>query len=43
VNVSQIRTIDRRRLADRLGILGPSRMRDVLKGLALLLGTEEIA
>ena len=42
VNVSQIRTIDRTRLADRLGILGPARMRDVLKGLALLLGTDEI-
>lgn len=43
VNVSQIRTIDRTRLADRVGALGEARLRDVLKGLALLLGTEEVA
>jgi len=43
VNVSQIRTIDRARLADRVGILGPARMRDVLMGLALLFGTDEMA
>lgn len=43
VNVSQIRTIDRTRLTARVGILRPGRMRDVLKGLALLLGTEEVA
>ena len=41
VNVSQIRTIDRTRLIDRVGILGHSRMRDVLKGLTLLFGTDE--
>ena len=43
VNVSQIRTIDQTRLGDRLGALGAARMRDVLKGLALLFGTDEIA
>src|SRR5881397_4011731 len=37
INVSQIRTIDRTRLGDRVGVLGPARMRDVLTGLALLL------
>lgn len=43
VNVSQIRTIDRARPGDRLGLLGRERMRDVLRGLALLLGTDEVA
>lgn len=42
VNISQIRTIDRTKLGARIGILGPARMRDVLAGLALLLGTEDI-
>jgi len=42
VNVSQIRTIDRMRLRDRVGVLAVSRMRDVLSGLALLLGTDEV-
>jgi mRNA interferase MazF len=43
VNVSQIRTIDRSRLAERVGVLGSGKMREVLKGLALLLGTDEVA
>ena len=43
VNVSQIRTIDRTELVYRAGALAASRMRDVLKGLALLFGTEEVA
>ena len=43
VNVSQIRTIDRARLAERVGVLGPGKMREVVKGLALLLGTDEVA
>ncbi len=42
VNVSQIRTIDRTRLVDRVGVLGAGKMREVLKGLALLLGTDEV-
>ena len=43
VNVSQIRTIDKGRLGNRVGVLGSARMRDVLEGLALLLGTDEVA
>jgi mRNA interferase MazF len=43
VNVSQIRTIDRARLTDRVGLLAADKMRHVLKGLALLLGTDEVA
>ena len=42
VNISQIRTIDRARLVDRVGVLGATRMHDVLNGLALLLGTGEV-
>jgi mRNA interferase MazF len=43
VNISQLRTMDRTRLVDRVGVLGASRMREVLTGLVLLLGTDEIA
>jgi mRNA interferase MazF len=43
VNISQIRTIDRTRLVDRVGMLGASRLRDVLSGLILLFGTDEVA
>jgi len=43
VNVSQIRTIDRTELVDRVGVLGAGKMREVLKGLALLLGTDEVS
>lgn len=43
VNVSQLRTIDRTRVTDRAGVLGVARMRDVLMGLALLFGTEDVA
>ena len=43
VNVSQIRTVDRTRLVDQAGVLGPSRMHDVLRGLALLFGTDPVA
>jgi mRNA interferase MazF len=42
VNVSQIRTIDRTRLGERVGALRPARLRMVLRGLALLLGTDEL-
>ena len=41
VNVSQIRTIDRARLVDRVGVIGASRMREVIAGLALLFGADE--
>jgi mRNA-degrading endonuclease toxin of MazEF toxin-antitoxin module len=40
VNVSLLRTIDRERLATRLGTLGPDRIRQMLAGLALVLGLE---
>jgi mRNA interferase MazF len=43
VNVSQIRTIDRIRLVDRVGVLGVNRLRDVLRGLALVLGTDQVS
>ena len=43
VNVSQIRTIDQTRLGDRVGTLGTAGMRDILQGLALLFGTDELA
>src|SRR5713101_8108202 len=37
VNVSQIRTIDRTRLVDRVGVMGADKICDVINGLALLL------
>ena len=40
VNVSQLRTVDRRQLTERVGTLGHDRIQDVLQGLALLLGTD---
>jgi len=41
VNVSQLRTIDRSRLGERVGMLAPARLREVLRGLALLFGTDD--
>jgi mRNA interferase MazF len=43
VNVSQIRTIDKTRLEKRVGVLGAAKLEGVLRGLALLLGTDDIA
>ena len=40
VNVTQLRTVDRARLTERIGVLGEARMLQVLCGLALVLGTE---
>jgi len=40
VNVSQVLTIDRSRLVEHVGSLGTERLRDVLRGLALLFGVE---
>ena len=37
VNVSQIYTIDKRRLRDRVGTLSSERVREVLRGINLLL------
>ena len=42
VNVSQLRTVDRRRLGERIGALGDDRIQDVLRGMALLLGTDQL-
>ncbi len=41
VNVSQLRTVDRARLQDRLGAVSPSRIQQVIDGLALVLGCDE--
>jgi mRNA interferase MazF len=41
VNISQLRTVDRSRLGDRIGALAPARVREVLRGLVLLFGTDE--
>ena len=41
VNISQLRTIDRSLLDDHSGTLGALRLREVLKGIALLFGTDE--
>jgi mRNA interferase MazF len=42
VNVSQIRTVDRARLGERVGAIRSAKLRLVLQGLALLLGTDEL-
>ena len=42
VNVSQIRTIDREKLGERLGALHTQQLREVLQGLALVLGTDDL-
>lgn len=41
VNVSQVRTIDRSDLGDLIGVLRPAKLQEVLRGLVLLLGTDE--
>jgi mRNA interferase MazF len=43
VNISQLRTVDRSRLGERVGILGPVRLREVIRGLALLFGTDDVS
>ncbi len=43
VNVTQLLTIDRARLARPLGALSNARLREVLQGLALLFGTDPAA
>lgn len=40
VNVSQLRTVDRSRLTDRIGSIGDDRMAQILDGLAMVLGIE---
>ena len=41
VNVSQLRTVDRDRLEERLGSLDGDRVREVLSGIAVLFGIDE--
>ena len=43
INVSQIRTVDRSRLGERVGALSPSRVREVLEGITLVFGTDAIS
>jgi len=42
VNVSQLGSIDRSRFGGRVGALSPSRMTEVLRGLALVLGVDRL-
>jgi mRNA interferase MazF len=42
VNVSQIATVDKARLDAQLGRLAPGRIRQVIEGLALVLGFDEL-
>ena len=42
VNVSQLRTLDRARLSTRVGSLAPARRMEVLRGIALVLGTDAL-
>ena len=42
VNVTQLRTVDRERLIERLGNLAPARVREVLDGLALVFGLDAL-
>lgn len=41
VNVSQLRTVDRKQLRKRIGDLSSERTREILRGVALVLGTDE--
>jgi len=40
VNVTQLRTVDRDRLTERVGHLAPARIREILSGLGLVLGLD---
>jgi mRNA interferase MazF len=40
VNVTQLVTVDRTRLGERIGTLRPQRVEEVLRGLALVFGIE---
>ncbi len=42
VNVTQVRTIDRERLGQLIGTLPPRRIHEVLQGLSLLFGLDEL-
>ncbi len=38
INVSQLRTVDRSRLTERIGSLGPQRILELKRGLAIVMG-----
>ena len=42
VNVTQLRTVDRERLTERVGRLAPARIREILDGLALVFGLDAL-
>ena len=42
VNVTQIATMDKVRMVERIGTLGSGRLRQVLEGVALVLGTDRM-
>ena len=42
VNMTQVRTIDRDRLRELIGTIGPRRIREVLKGLSLVFGLDDL-
>lgn len=42
VNVTQVRTVDRDRLGELVGALTPRRVREILLGLALVFGLDEL-
>ena len=43
VNISQIVTLDKSQLRERIGTLSPERVREVLRGINLLLGPREVS
>jgi mRNA interferase MazF len=42
VNVTQVRTVDRDRLTEKVGSLTPARLTEVLDGLSLVLGLDPL-
>ena len=42
VNVTQLRTVDRERLAERIGALSPARIDQIRRGLALVFGCDSL-
>ena len=42
VNVTQLRTVDRERLTERIGALSPARIDQIRRGLALVFGCDSL-
>jgi len=42
VNMTQVRTIDRDRLRELIGTIGPRRIREVVRGLSLVFGLDDL-